>query len=535
MSSLDARERELRRRLKEDFEFYAPRALRIRPKAGGLVPLTLNRTQRFVHERLEAQRKATGRVRAWVLKMRQGGISTYIGGRFYQQTTHRRGVSTFVMAHRTDATDNLFGMVERFHEHCPALIKPETGASNAKELVFSKLDSRYVVATAGGVDVARSGTYQRVHGSEVGFWPNAEMHMTGLLEAVPNVPETEVIFESTANGMGGVFYAGWAAAVAGESSFQAIFAPWFLHEEYVLEPPEGWRPGGDWGEYARLHGLSREQVFWAVAKSADMAAAAGQRVDLGKPFWKFRQEYPATAEEAFQASAEGAFIRPEYVSAARRNAAAVESGALVLGVDPAREGKDGTGVIDRKGRVAGTRICERWRDGDLMATAGRLSRLIDQLKPAKVFIDVGGLGAGLYDRLRELGYEQAEAVNFGSAAYGFGPTGDEKYANRRAEMWDLMRQWFEQVAGVRVKDSDELQADLCAPVWGKGATRFDSEGALILESKEHIRERGLPSPDLGDALALTFARPVAQREGEEEERDKYRAKKRTRRRSAWAA
>jgi hypothetical protein len=372
-----------------------------------------------------------------------------------------------------------------------------------------------------------------VHGSEVGFWPNAEMHMTGLLEAVPNVPGSEVVFESTANGMSGVFHAGWAAAVAGESSFQAIFAPWFMHEEYIAEPPPGWTPGGEWADYMRRHRLTPEQVFWAASKSADMAAAAGQRVDLSKPFWRFRQEYPATAEEAFQASAEGAFVKPDLVAAARRNRVD-GSGSLVLGVDPAREGKDGTGVIDRRGRRAGEHICERWRDGDLMSVAGRLSRLIDRLKPRKVFIDVGGLGAGLYDRMNELGYSMIEPVNFGSAALGIGPTGDEKYANRRAEMWDLMRQWFEQPAGVQVPDSDELQADVCAPIWGKGATRYDSDQSRILESKVHIAERGLPSPDIGDALALTFARPIAFKEDEDERRDKYRTKRRQNR-SAWVA
>jgi hypothetical protein len=98
-----------------------------------------------------------------------------------------------------------------------------------------------------------------------------------------------------------------------------------------------------------------------------------------------------------------------------------------------------------------------------------------------------------------------------------------------------MRQWFEQPAGVQAADSDELQADVCAPIWGKGATRYDSDQALILESKVHIAERGLPSPDLGDALALTFARPIAFKEDEDDRRDKYKAKKRARGRSAWVA
>jgi hypothetical protein len=71
--------------------------------------------------------------------------------------------------------------------------------------------------------------------------------------------------------------------------------------------------------------------------------------------------------------------------------------------------------------------------------------------------------------------------------------------------WDLMREWFDDPAGVQVPDNDEFQGDVCAPVRGKGATGFDSAGRLLLESKEHIKERLGFSPDYGDAGALTFA------------------------------
>jgi len=91
-------------------------------------------------------------------------------------------------------------------------------------------------------------------------------------------------------------------------------------------------------------------------------------------------------------------------------------------------------------------------------------------------------------------------INFSSSALDH-----QKYKNRRAEIWDLMRQWFEDPAGVQVPDQDEFQSDVCAPVRGKGATRFDSAGRLILEDKDHIKERLTYSPDLGDAAALTFA------------------------------
>ena len=121
-----------------------------------------------------------------------------------------------------------------------------------------------------------------------------------------------------------------------------------------------------------------------------------------------------------------------------------------------------------------------------------------------VFIDVTGLGAGVYDRLRELGYENiVYGINFAQKARD-----GTKHANKRAEMWDELREWFDDPAGVDIPDSDTLHSELCAPIWGKGATRYDSSGRLLLEAKEHIKERLGFSPDGGDAAALTFAFPV---------------------------
>jgi hypothetical protein len=130
MSGMSERERSIRQRLKDDFQHYGVKCLKIRPKdpRAGNKPLLLNRAQAYLHERLEDQRKATGKVRALVLKGRQQGISTYIGGRFYWRTTHGRGIRTFILTHEQDATDNLFTMVDRYHDNCPPLVRPESAA-----------------------------------------------------------------------------------------------------------------------------------------------------------------------------------------------------------------------------------------------------------------------------------------------------------------------------------------------------------------------------------------------------------------------
>lgn len=497
MSAPTDREMELRRLLMTDFEAYARGCLFIRTKRGEVQRFRLNASQRYVHERLQKQLREKGRIRALVLKGRQVGISTYISGRLYWRTTHTFGQRAFILAHLDDASQNLFDMARRYHDNCPALVKPQTGKANAKELSFSVLDSGYKVATAGSVEVGRSQTIQLFHGSEVAFWPNAQNHAAGIRQAIADAPGTEVIFESTANGIGNVFHSEWKAAERGDSEYEAIFVPWFWHEEYETTPPADWGPPDAWLEYESNYALRREQTYWAWLKNRGLAHVAGGSSD--EPCWQFKQEYPANADEAFQTSGADAFISPAVVLRARK-ADVAGYGPIILGVDPARGGGDKTGLVDRQGRRLGGNICKRIDSNDLMATAGEVQNIANRLNVTKVVIDTTGLGAGLYDRLRELMGDKVEGVNFGARAYN-----STAFANRRAEMWDNLRQWFEDPAGVQVPDSDELQGDLCSIVRGPGATRFNSSGQLVLEPKEHVKERLTFSPDLGDAAALTHA------------------------------
>jgi hypothetical protein len=202
-------------------------------------------------------------------------------------------------------------------------------------------------------------------------------------------------------------------------------------------------------------------------------------------------------------SGEAAFIPLDRVTRAR-GAQVTGYGPLILGVDPARGGGDRTGLMDRQGRRLGGHVHELINSDDLMEIAGIVVRKIGELRPKglrKVCLDITGLGAGIYDRLVEQGHGgMVEGVNFGAKARE-----PNRYVNRRAEMWDRMRLWFDEPAGVRVPDDDLFQRDLCSVTRGKGASKFDSAGRLLLESKDHIRERVGFSPDLVDAAALTFA------------------------------
>lgn len=491
MTSLSDREKAIRQRLKNDFPHYAERCLRIRTKAGAIEPFVLNETQRYIHERLEKQRAETGKVRALILKGRQQGCSTYVGGRFYHRCTHHKGLRVFILTHEDAATQNLFEMVERYHDHCPALVKPSTGSANAKELNFAVLDSGYKVGTAGTKGVGRSSTIQLLHGSEVAFWPNAESHAAGVLQAVPDLPGTEIILESTANGLGNLYHQYWRDAEAGKSEYIAIFVPWFMQQEYRAVVPDDFRMDDEEEAYRDAYRLDVEQIAWRRNKIAEL-----------KDPVLFKQEYPATAAEAFQLTGHDSYIPSAMVLRARKNNVA-GLGPLVIGYDPAWMGDDRHSMAFRRGRRV-EKIVSKSKI-DTMQGAGWAKQVIDTEKPARMFIDVGGVGAGIYDRLVEMGYEGiVRPVNFGSAPFEPVPAEGGGPANRRAEMWMKSREWLGDPAGVSIPDSDELQADACGPTY-----TYDSNSRLKLEAKEHMRKRGVPSPDEWDAVALTFAEPVS--------------------------
>lgn len=488
---MDERERAIRQRLKDDYAHYASKCLKIRTKEGSIEPFLLNKAQQYIHEQLEAQRQKTGRVRAIILKGRQQGCSTYVEGRYYWQVTHRKGVRAFILTHDAEATNNLFDMALRYHENCHQLVRPEIGASNAKELYFSGLDSGYKIGTAGNKGVGRSSTIQYLHGSEVAFWPNAAEHAKGILQAVPDLPNTEIILESTANGLGNYYHEQWQKAETGDSEFIAIFVPWFWQAEYRKQLDTKTALTETEQELKQQFKLDDEQLAWRRSKIIELSAsgADGEKA--------FKQEYPCTSAEAFQTTGEDSFISPDLVMRARKSTAE-EHGSLVIGVDPARFGDDRTSIVRRRGRVAYK--LESYTKKDTMEVAGIVHLIIKQEKPTKVFIDVGGLGAGVVDRLREMGYEKIiVAVNSGEKALD-----QNKYFNKRAEMWGEMKGWLSD-APCQIPDSDTLHADLCAPSY-----KFDSNTRVQLEKKEDIKKRGLRSPDEGDALALTFAYPVSQ-------------------------
>lgn len=485
---MDENEKRIRRRLRDDFPHYARKCLKIRTKSQSIISFEFNKAQLHVHDKLEHQKLITGKVRAIILKGRQQGMSTLIGGRFFHITTHSFGLQAFILTHALDATNNLFKMTQRYYENCPAIMRPEASTSNSKELIFGGLDSGYKIGTAENKAVGRSSTIQLFHGSEVAFWANASEHAKGILQAVPSEKGTEVIFESTANGVGNYFHQQWQLAEAGLSDFIAIFVPWFWQAEYQREPDVDFAP--DEKEIALIdnYGLTHAQLAWRRYKIVELSVG-GDDGELG-----FCQEYPNSSIEAFLTSGEDSFISPELVTNGRKTETEAV-GALIVGADIARFGDDRTCFCWRRGRKIEKIVS--YSKKDTMEVAGLLHLVIEQDDPKKVCIDVGGLGAGVYDRLVELGHgDVVYPVNGGES-----PINAKRYMNKRAEIWGEFKAWLAE-APVQIPDIDTLHADICGTRY-----KVDSKGRICLEKKEDMKKRGIRSPDEADACTLTFALP----------------------------
>lgn len=470
-----------------NLKLFAPKFLTIRTKSGTPKQFELNRAQQYIDLRLEKQREATGKVRAVILKGRQQGCSTYIQARYFHKVITSRGKKAFILTHDKEATKNLFTMANRFYDNLEPGLIPMADTANAKELYFREFDSGYSVGTAGNKSVGRSQTIQLFHGSEVAFWQFAEDHAKGILQAISNEPGTEVILESTANGIGNYFHQRWIAAMGSSSEYQAIFVPWYWQPEYTSSS-EGLNPTEEEEYLLGLYGhdgLTIEHIAWRRIKISDLSK------DYDAGLEQFKQEYPFSATEAFLNPIANVFINARHVIRARK-ADAEPNGPLIIGVDVAISDQDRTAIIRRKGRHAYN--IERLANYNTMEICGRLKRIVTEEKPTKMYIDCIGIGAGVVDRMQEMGFDCVEGVNVARSA-----NDKEKFRNLRAELWSDMRDWLDQEMPVQIPDDDTLHGELCSLGF-----KFTSSGQLQIESKDDLRSRGMPSPDVADALSLTF-------------------------------
>jgi hypothetical protein len=199
----------------------------------------------------------------------------------------------------------------------------------------------------------------------------------------------------------------------------------------------------------------------------------------------------------FPAQGDDQFISPRVVDDAfTRERHNDFTAPIVIGVDPARGGTDSTVIAVRQGRdiIA----VKRFHGDDTMTVVGHVIDAIEEYKPVLTVIDEGGLGYGILDRLTEQRYK-VRGVNFGWKAKN-----SIMWGNKRAELWGDMREWLKSAS---IKTDRMLKNDLTGP-----KTKPDSSGKIFLESKKDMKSRGMASPDAADAIAVTFAFPLAHRE-----------------------
>lgn len=259
-----------------------------------------------------------------------------------------------------------------------------------------------------------------------------------------------------------------------------------FYNQYVFAKRESLKPGSDW--WAGVYPATQTGVISAeeldVLRRETVAAV-------------FRQEYLCD----FLASSTNALVPMDLVEDAKKRyypEARLLGAPKIIGVDPARFGDDRSVIFKRQGLQAYAPVVMSKLDN--VDLAGRVAREVRDFKPDAVFVDAGN-GAGVIDVLRRMGVDVIE-VPFGGK-----PLNPGQYANKRAEMWGEMAAWIKSGGALPEREAD-LGEELACAVYD-----FDAAGRMRLEPKDKIKERLGKSPDLADALALTFAAPVLAKRG----------------------
>ncbi len=327
------------KRYRADCQAHAKECISIRDhNTAQIVPFEYNAGQAILHAVAEKMQKDLGYIRIIFLKSRRFGGSTYVQGRFYSKTSLHKNRSTFIVAHEKESTNTLFEMAKLMQERNP--IAPAAKKSNEKLLRFDNtkgtgLKSEYRLGTAKNVSTGRSQGIHYLHCSEEAFWPdNASDLLNGLFQCLPEPPAPHECFrESTANGFGNTFQTGVFNAYAeGKNPYYSkdgityawnsidtdwvmVFIPWFVHTRYTKEfrdqeqrtaftvkmkervfshELQEWRQR-EAIDIKKIYSLSLEQLHWRDW-AIDNKMSGSTRAERKR---MFRQEYPATVEEAF--------------------------------------------------------------------------------------------------------------------------------------------------------------------------------------------------------------------------------------------
>jgi hypothetical protein len=370
-----AAERKIAYRLRHDTPFYSRHVLKVVNEHGQLVPFVYRRAQMKLDAALEEQRKAGRPMRAIVLKSRKVGISTSVQAKIFHETVQEENCRSLIVAQDTDTAGELFEISDRFYSHLPEdptnpdFKPPLTSRRNSpggmKQLVWGEpsrakrdkgevgVNSSLKIGTAKEVQAGRGKTIRKLHLSEVAFWDDlmgavggasspGKKKMLSLLNAVPDVPGSLIVIESTANGSN-FFKARWDRAERGQGSYAAVFIGWTEDENCWREfddPDHRARfieeiGTGEYGEdepwLIRKFGCVPEQLLWRRVTIVDKCDGS---------LTAFRQEYPSTPMEAFVGSG-NQFFPFKLVAQAEDDARSWDPPAEIPDVEPTKQPGDG--------------------------------------------------------------------------------------------------------------------------------------------------------------------------------------------------
>lgn len=497
MSTLSPQAQQTLQAFSTNLPYFARACLKLVSSSAEMMPMVFNPAQELLHRRIEQHRLSRGKVRINIVKGRQQGCSTYVAARFLHRSLFSANTTTMILAHQFKSTQQLYRMVSTFYDNLPDPIKSlyPTASRNASEMEFASNSSRYITATAGSDSIGRGFTCQCLHASEAAFWEHADEITTGLFRTVPNNPSSEIIIESTANGVNNFFHNQCLAGLDSDSQYETIFIPWYLQPEYRMPLPSSsaFVLSDEEHQMKKTYSLDDQQVYWYRRLLLD--EYHGER-------WKMRQEYPLSLNDAFVHSGESFFDLVSIERAVRKDSSQalspVRSAPIILGVDPARS-RDRSAFCLRRGKDV--LWLRSYRDLDTQQLTNIIDRIIRTEDVDKVFVDTA-YGHAPVDLLKQ-DYNHASkvrAVHFGERSLY-----PDMYANKRSEMLHEAKKFFEEPEASIPQDEEFTQELLAVP----NPRQTTTKGVWIFPDKSTIKSslKGA-SPDLLDAFILTFAYPV---------------------------
>jgi len=442
-------------KLQLDFKSYAEQTLKVQRRVGGgVVPFILNQPQEICLAIFEDIKQQKRLIRVWILKGRRMGISTLISGLFYQQVSNTKSKYALQVTHEPDASDFLFEMVKRYYNHSPEQGRPETLFNNKKMMSFNNtkgtgLDSAFRIATAGKENIGSGQNVNMAHLSEAAFYGNnADSIIKTLSPCIPQSdPDSMLIGESTANGMGGLFhtrfwgarYRYWISKLDRDgkpvleqsinpdadldNEETSIFFPWYVFEDNRKEPTADFILTSEEMGIMADYNLQMDQMYWrrftianefsgdvALFDEAHPATPECAFISTGKPYFdnvkllaekkvapppKARYEYNV-ATGAWEADREGRLFvwdepRPgqSYVIGADVSEGTVDGDFNSADVVNHRTGEQ---VAQWHGKC----FLTEW--GDILAAIGK------RYNTACLAVEVNNAGIAVVNRLAELRY-----------------------------------------------------------------------------------------------------------------------------------